>query len=37
MMCSEQSCVDDGQVLSGVSANHVQHVLLFTKDSSGEE
>ena len=32
-MCSEQSCVDDGQLLSGVSSNHVQHVLPFTKDS----
>ena len=32
MMCSEQSCVEDGQLLSGVSSNHVQHVLPFTKD-----
>ena len=36
MMCSEQSCVDEGQLLSGVSSNHVQHVLPFTKDSCGE-
>ena len=37
MMCSEQSYVDDGQLLCGVSSNHVQHVLSFTKDSCGEE
>ena len=37
MMCSEQSCVDDGQFLSGVSSNHVQQVLPFNKDSRGEE
>ena len=36
-MCYEQSCVDDGQLLSGVSSNHVQHVLPFTKDSCREE
>ena len=37
MMCSEQSCVDDGSLLSGLSSNHVQHVLPFTKYSRGEE
>ena len=36
-MCSKQSCVDDGQLLSGVSSNHVQHVLPFTTDFRGEE
>ena len=37
MICSEQSCVDDGQLLPGVSSNHVQHGLPFTNDSCGEE
>ena len=37
MLCSEQSCVDDGQLLSGVCSNHVQRVLPFTTDSPGEE
>ena len=37
MLCSEQSCVDDGQLLSGVYSNHVQRVLPFTTDSPGEE
>ena len=37
MLCSEQSCVDDGQFLSGVYSNHVQRVLPFTADSPGEE
>ena len=37
MICSEQSCVDDGQLLPGVSSNLVQHGLPFTKDSCGEE
>ena len=37
MMCSEQYCVENGQLLSGVSSNHVQHVLPFTKDSCEEE
>ena len=32
MLCSEQSCVDDGQLLSGVYSNHVQRVLPFTTD-----
>ena len=35
MLCSEQSCVDDGQLLSGVYSNHVQRVLTFTADSPG--
>ena len=37
MLCSEQSCVDDGQLLSGAYSNHVQRVLPFTTDSPGEE
>ena len=37
MLCSEQSCVNDGQLLSGVYSNHVQRVLPFTTDSPGEE
>ena len=37
MTCSEQSCVDDGQLLSGVYSNYVQRVLPFTTDSPGEE
>ena len=37
MLCSEQTCVDDGQLLSGVYSNHVQRVLPFTTDSPGEE
>ena len=37
MSCSEQSCVDDGQLLSGVYSNYVQRVLPFTTDSPGEE
>ena len=31
MPCSEQSCVDDGQLLSGVYSNYVQRVLPFRK------
>ena len=37
MLCSEQSCVDDAQLLSGVYSKHVQRVLPFTADSTGEE
>ena len=37
MLCSEQSGVDDGQLLSAVYSNHVQRVLPFTTDSPGEE
>ena len=37
MLCSEQSYVDYGQLLSGVYSNHVQHVLPFTTDFPGEE
>ena len=37
MLCSEQSCVDDGQLLSGVYLIYVQRVLPFTTDSPGEE
>ena len=37
MPCTEQSCVDDGQLLSGVYSNYVQRVLPFTTDSPGEE
>ena len=37
MPCSEQSRVDDGQLLSGVYSNYVQRVLPFTTDSPGEE
>ena len=37
MLCSEQSGVDDGQLLSGVYSNHLQRVLPFTADSPGEE
>ena len=37
MLCFEQSCVDDGQLLYGVYSNHVQRVLPFTADSPGEE
>ena len=37
MPCSEQSCVDDGQLLPGVYSNYVQRVLPFTTDSPGEE
>ena len=37
MPCSDQSCVDDGQLLSGVCSNYVQRVLAFTTDSPGEE
>ena len=37
MLCSEQSCVDDGQLLTGVYSNHVQRVLFFTTDSPVEE
>ena len=37
MMFSEQYCVENGQLHSGVSSNHVQHVLPFAKDSCGEE
>ena len=33
MLCSEQYCVDDGQLLSGVYSNHVQRVFPFTTDS----
>ena len=36
MLCSKQSCVDDGQLLSGVYLNHVQRVLPFTTDSPGD-
>ena len=37
MLCSEQFCGVDGQLLSGVYSNHVQRVLPFTTDSPGEE
>ena len=37
MPCSEQVCVDDGQLLSGVYSNYVQRVLPFTTDSPGKE
>ena len=37
MLCSELSCVDDGQLPSGVYSNYVQRVLPFTTDSPGEE
>ena len=37
MTSSEQSCVDDGQLLSGVYSNYVQRVLPSTTDSPGEE
>ena len=37
MLCSELSCVDNGQLLSGVYSKNVQRVLPFTTDSPGEE
>ena len=37
MLCSELSCVDDGQLLSGVYSNYVQRALPFTTDSPGDE
>ena len=37
MLCSEQSCVDDDQLLSGVYSNYVQRVSPFTTDSPVEE
>ena len=37
MLCSELSCVDDDQLLSGVYSNHVQRVLPLTTDFPGEE
>ena len=37
MPCSEQSSVDDGQLLSGVYSHYVQRVLPFPIDSPGEE
>ena len=37
MLCSEQSRVDDGQIVSGVYSNHVQRVLPFTAYSPGEK
>ena len=37
MLCSEQSGVDDAQLLSSSYSNHVQRVLPFTADSPGEE
>ena len=37
MPCSEQFCVDGGQLLSGVYSNYVQRVLPFTTDCPGEE
>ena len=37
MLCSEQSRVDDGQLVSVAYSNHVLRVLPFTADSPGEE